>query len=147
MTARPLALRRRTFEDMGVVSEMNITPLIDVLLVLLVMMILTIPIMNHKIPVDLPQPGKGNPMKTIVHRVDLSAAGTLAYDGVPITDAALPARLAGFMKEDNAQLQIAADAHARYERFDQTLATIRRAGVTRLGFVGNDRFAKFGDLR
>lgn len=147
MTARSTTFRRNTFEDTGVVSEMNITPLIDVLLVLLVMMILTIPIMTHKVPVVLPQPGKGNPLQTVIHRVDLSAAGGLAYDGVAIPDAALPARLAGFMAEDNAQLQISADAHARYERFDQTLATIRRAGVTRLGFVGNDRFAKFGDLR
>ncbi len=146
MTARSMTFRR-TFEDTGLVTEMNITPLIDVLLVLLVMMILTVPVMNHKIPVELPQPGKGDPLQTIIHRVDLSAAGTLAYDGVPIADAALPARLTGFMKEDNAQLQIAADAHARYERFDQTLGVIRRAGVTRLGFIGNDRFAKFGDLR
>ena len=57
-----------------------------------------------------------------------------------VSDAALPARLAAYLTEDNAVLHIRADAQTRYERFDQTLATIRRAGVTRLGFVGNERF-------
>lgn len=47
------------------------------------------------------------------------------------------------LRDPAADLQIAAAAEARYERFDQTLATIKRAGVTKLGFVGNERFAAF----
>ena len=121
---------------------MNLTPLIDVLLVLLVMMILTIPVMTHKLPIDLPQPGPTDAAHS-VHRVDLGADGRLAWDGVPITDVALPTKLAAFLREPAADLQIAANAEARYERFDQTLATIKKAGVTRLGFVGNEKFARF----
>ncbi|BCA58694.1 hypothetical protein HMP06_1463 [Sphingomonas sp. HMP6] len=119
------------------------TPLIDVLLVLIVMMILTVPIMTHKVPIDLPQAGPTNPGPHTVHRLDLAADGRLAWDGVAIADGALPARLAALKNEVDADLHIAANADARYERFDQTLATIKLAGITRLGFVGNERFARF----
>jgi biopolymer transport protein ExbD len=145
MAARAIKYGPARSENTEPFSDLNITPLIDVLLVLLVMMILTIPIMTHKVPVDI-QPGESDPSTATVHRIDLNANGSLTWDNAPITDTALPARLAGFMKEDNAQLQIRAAATVRYERFDQTLATIKRAGVTRLGFVGNERYAKFGDL-
>ena len=125
-------------------AAMNMTPLIDVLLVLLVMMILSIPIMTHKVPIDLSPPGPTvDPVKHTQHRIDLGADGRLAWDGVALSDAALPAKLAAMQREPAADLQIAANAAARYERFDQTLATIKRAGITRLGFVGNERFAQF----
>ncbi|MEG3088067.1 ExbD/TolR family protein [Sphingomonas sp. PB4P5] len=140
MTARSTSYRPA--QDEPLFTAMNITPLIDVLLVLLVMMILTIPIMTHKIPVDLPQ-GPAERTPATIHRVALTAAGGLVWDGAPIAQAALPARLARFLKEDNAQLHIQAEPQARYERFAQTLATIRGAGVTRLGFIGNERFADF----
>ena len=139
MRARPLT-PAFTDQPMG---AMNMTPLIDVLLVLLVMMILTIPIMTHKVPIDLPPPGPVVPTAHTTHRVDLGADGRLAWDGVAIADAALPARLAAMQREPAADLQIAANAEARYERFDQTLATIKKAGITRLGFVGNERFQHF----
>lgn len=125
------------------IATMNMTPLIDVLLVLLVMMILTVPIVTNTVPVDLPQPGPPPPGPHKIHRIDLAASGALRFDGVPIGDAALPARLAALRRDPAADLQIAAAAEARYERFDQTLAAIKRAGITRLGFVGNDRFAQF----
>lgn len=141
-------MRARTFAPTYVqpaqpMMSLNMTPLIDVLLVLIVMMILTVPIVTHKVPLDLPHPGPDNPGPPTVHRLDLAADGRLAWDGVAIADAALPARLAALKDEPDADLQIAANAEARYERFDQTLATIKRAGITRLGFVGNDRFARF----
>ena len=146
MTARATTFRPRQFrpaQDESLFTAMNITPLIDVLLVLLVMMILTIPIVTHEIPVDLPQPGPSGRNSATIHRIELTAAGALVWDGAAIAEAALPARLAGFMKEDDAQLQIQAAPQARYARFAQTLAVIRGAGVTRLGFVGNERFADF----
>lgn len=141
-------MRARTFTPAYVDSHqpmaaMNMTPLIDVLLVLLIMMILTVPIVTHKVPIDLPQPRPTVPSVHPIHRIDLGSDGRLAWDGVAIGDAALPAKLATFLREPDADLQIAADAAARYERFDQVLATIKRAGVTRLGFVGNERFARF----
>ena len=125
------------------IMTMNLTPLIDVLLVLLVMMILTVPIVTNTVPLDLPPPGPAPTQPHVVHRVDLGADGRLAWDGVAIADAALPAKLTAMKQGPAADLQIAANAEARYERFDQTLATIKRAGITRLGFIGNERFARF----
>ena len=118
-------------------AEMNTTPLIDVMLVLLVMVIITIPIMNHEVPVDLPGPVPGPIELRVTHRLEIAAGGGVSLDGVAIADAALPARLAALHADPNAELTVRTDEGARYNRFAQTLATIRRAGITRLGFVGH----------
>ena len=132
---------RAQFQPM---SALNITPLIDVLLVLLVMLILTIPMATQKVSIDLPtrgEPGPTPPEKR--HRLDITARGSLALDGATVTEASLPARLAPVVADRQALLTINADAASRYETFDRVLATIKRAGVTRLGFTGNERFAEF----
>jgi len=101
------------------ISELNTTPLIDVMLVLLVMMILTVPIMNHKVPLDLPQgTGSGHPA---VHRLALAA----------------------LRADRDQQLHLSAEATTPYDAFDRTLALVKRAGITKLGLVGNERFAAF----
>ncbi len=127
----------------------NTTPLIDLMLVLLVMLMLSIPVSTHKMPIDVPPPGPTPPgPRPPVHRLDIDAAGRLAWDGRGIADAELGARLAG-MAADPAQpvLHFAADGETRYERVDETLALVLRAGVTRLGFVGNDEFHRTLDRR
>jgi biopolymer transport protein ExbD len=119
----------------------NTTPLIDLMLVLLVMFIISIPVATHEVPMDLPG-GVPPPTRPAAHRLDLDSAGRLFWDGQPIADAALAPRLARMAADPAApELHIAADAETRYERVDETLAAVRRAGVTRLGFVGNERFA------
>jgi len=143
MIARAIAFRQPRSPDFEPFASMNITPLIDVMLVLLVMMILSIPIMTHTVPLDLPQPG-GKPDRPVIHMIDLDAAGTLAWDGTPIDATTLQSHLAAAKSDPNVQIQIRADAAARYERFDQTLAVIERSGITRLGFIGNERFKDFG---
>ena len=120
----------------------NTTPLIDLMLVLLVMLVVSIPVANHRMPLDLPQPGPdGTPPPS--HRLDIEAAGRLAWDGRPIADAELGPRLAR-MAADPAQpvLHFAAAAETRYERVDETLALVLRARITRLGFVGNEGFLR-----
>ena len=124
------------FEDPA--PALNVTPLIDVLLVLIVMLILTIPIMTHKIPIDLPAPGRGDP-PSAVHRIAIAPSGALSWDGVPILAGQLPARLATVARDPDAALEIAADGTSRYDVFAHTLATIKAAGITRLGFVGNEQ--------
>ena len=126
--------------DSQPIAQINITPLIDVLLVLLIMMILTLPIATHKVAVDLPSgPGKAvSPDK--MHRLEIAASGALSLDGAAIAESALPDQLVATMADKDATLTIRADAAARYETFDRVLATVKRAGVTRLGFVGNDQF-------
>ena len=122
----------------------NTTPLIDLMLVLLVMFIISIPIATHKVPLELPPPIPGEPAPA--HRLDLDAAGRLYWDGRPITDAALAPLLVRLAADPAApELHIAADGETRYERVDETLAVIARAGVTRMGFVGNERFANMMD--
>ena len=124
----------------------NTTPLIDLMLVLLVMLILSIPIATHKVPLDVPIGPPGEPAP--FHRLDLDAAGRYAWDGQPITDVELAPRLRR-MATDPAQpvLHFAVDGETRYERVDQTLAVVLRAGVTRMGFVGNQDFLHALDRR
>jgi biopolymer transport protein ExbD len=124
-------------------SSLNITPLIDVMLVLLVMMILTIPAMTHKVPLELPQPGQGPTQHPVIHQLDLAANGALRLDGAALAPAALPGRLASLKADPNAELHVNTDPMTRYDRFDETLATIKRAHITRLGFVGNERYTDF----
>lgn len=142
--------RRPAFTAIGeppVMKDLNTTPLIDVMLVLLVMFILVIPIQHHKVPLDLPS-GKGDGVERPIHRLDITAAGALLWDGAAVTEASLPARFAAMVR-DPAQpvLHVAADGAVRYEIFDRTLAAAKRAGVNRLGMVGNEQFAKSLDAR
>jgi len=124
---------------------MNTTPLIDLMLVLLVMFIVSIPIATHKVPLDAPI-GLPPVDPAPAHRIDLNAAGRLSWDGRPISDAQLPSILARHAADPaEPELHIAAAAETRYERVDQLLAAILRAGITRTGFVGNDRFAQMMD--
>lgn len=123
------------------IAAINITPLIDVLLVLLIMMILTLPTMTHEIPVMLPQPGPPravDPGRT--HRLEIAASGALRLDGAAVAEAALPRHLRSIVSDADALLTLDTDAATRYRTFDRILAVIKRSGITRLGFVGNDRF-------
>ncbi|MCR5869844.1 biopolymer transporter ExbD [Sphingomonas sp. J344] len=133
----PRALAYRSRDDAEPFSALNITPLIDVMLVLLIMLIVTIPSMTHKVPVDLPQ-GETQAQPSLPNRLDIAADGSLFWDGARITDAQLPVLLKSGVGADTALL-IKTDEAARYERFDAILAVIKHAGVTKLGFVGHER--------
>jgi biopolymer transport protein ExbD len=109
------------------------------MLVLLIMFIITIPITTHKVPLDLPQ-GIPPASEPLVHRLELDAAGRISLDGASITQAQLPARLAAIAAEPTSELHLRADGATPYGRFDEVLATVKRAGVTRLGMIGNERF-------
>ncbi|HEY0043387.1 MAG TPA: biopolymer transporter ExbD [Allosphingosinicella sp.] len=124
-------------------SELNTTPLIDVMLVLLIMFILTVPIMTHSVKIDLPQGTEDWSGEPEIHRLALSRNGALTWNGEAIAERDLPARIAAFQKAapDFGQLLMSSDPEARYEDFDRVLAVIKKSGVERLGFVGNERFA------
>ena len=123
------------------ISELNTTPLIDVMLVLLIMFIITIPVTSHKVALDLPS----GPPRTVVektHLLDMDRAGRIYWDGAGISEAQLPAYLAALREAGpEAVLHFRADGQTRYEDFDRVLAAIKRARIERLGLVGNDRFA------
>lgn len=125
------------------IVAINTTPLIDMMLVLLVMVIVAIPAGTHRVPLDLPVPGPALTTPPPSHMLAIAQDGGLAWDGQPLAAAALAPRLAG-LRRDPAQpvLHLQAAGEARYERVDQVLAEIRRAGIARLGFVGNQGFAE-----
>lgn len=130
-----------------VFRDLNTTPLIDVMLVLLVMFIMVIPIQLHKVPLDLPAGGPSD-VERPIHRLDVTADNTLLWDGSPVSEASLPARLAALARDPAGPvLHVAADGAARYEIFDRTLAAVKKAGINRLGMVGNEKYVKSLDAR
>lgn len=127
--------------ERGPIADLNTTPLIDVMLVLLIMFIMTVPVMTHKIAVDLPT---GTPpersAEPVVYRLALDSDGSLSWNGVRIAEQSLPARLGAVRDDANSELHLAADGSARYEDYDRVLAHIKRARIERLGLVDNARF-------
>jgi biopolymer transport protein ExbD len=119
------------------IADLNITPLIDVMLVLLVVFLMSLPALTHEVPLDLPQPNPDPAKPLAMHRLELTRSGALRLDGAAVDDATLTARLAPIATDPQSSLVMRTDPEARYERFDQTLATVKRAGITRLGFEGN----------
>jgi biopolymer transport protein ExbD len=128
------------------IATLNTTPLIDVMLVLLIMFIVTIPLATHAVKIDLPQNGPPPQPEPKVHRIDLDAAGRVSWDGAPVGADALHRRLDAFKAGPKGDvLELRADGAARYERFDNLLAAVKRSGIERLAFVGNERFAGSAD--
>ena len=120
-----------------VMSEINMTPLVDVMLVLLIIFIITIPVMKHAVNVDLPrasnQPETAKP-ETI--RLSVAADGSYFWNENRIDDAALGPMLAqNAGKEPQPELHIRGDRDVRYERVAQAMAAAQQAGLTKIGFI------------
>ena len=125
------------------IAQINVTPLIDVLLVLLIMMIITIPMATHKVAIDLPQtPPVPQTDLPKTHNLEIAANGAISLDGAAIDEKALPDRLVAIAGENTSAVTLRADPAAHYLVFDRVLATVKRAGITRLGFAGNEQFAE-----
>jgi biopolymer transport protein ExbD len=123
------------------ISALNITPLIDVMLVLLVMLIIALPATMHEVKVDLPPPG-GTKSDPVMQKLVLRNDGITFWNGEAIGEVALGEKLRATAKADD-ELQFQTDANARYERFNQLIALVKRSGVEKVGFVGNSQFAKW----
>ena len=126
-------------------GEMNTTPLIDVMLVLLIMFIITVPIQTHKIGVDLPQGVvEAPPVDAVKNKVGVDADGVIRWNGAAVDRLTLRQYLAASLRMSvEPELQFQPNAAARYLAVDEVLADIRRSGVTKLGFVGNERYSDF----
>ena len=126
--------------------EMNTTPLIDVMLVLLIMFIITIPIQTHAVKIDLPQsaPPSDNVVDPAKNKVAIDAGGVISWNGAPIDLLTLRQYLQQSLRLPvEPELQFQPNAQTRYVVVDEVLAEIKRAGVTKLGFVGNEQYSSF----
>ena len=125
--------------------EINTTPLIDVLLVLLIMFIITIPIQTHAVKLDLAGPPEITdypPPDPIRNMVVITQAGGILWNGVPISIAGLRHNLVLTQRmEPTPELHLQPEPLARYELVDQVLAISKQAGVANMGFIGNERYA------
>jgi len=123
-------------DDGSPMIEMNVTPLIDVMLVLLVMLIMTLPPVTNSVNIDLPQASTTptNNVKVDKNKIVLTAAtNQILWNGMPIT-----------VNQLVAELQFQPEANASYDLTAQVLNIIKGSGVTKFGFVGNEQYGVFG---
>lgn len=123
--------------------EMNMTPLIDVMLVLIIMLIITIPKQNHSVnlnmPVGTPPPPTVEP---VIMTIDVDFDGTILWDGVQIADRkALEAKMASVAAmADQPEVHLRPNKLVSYKYVAGVMATAQRLGVTKIGMVGNEQF-------
>ena len=126
--------------------DINTTPLIDVMLVLLIMFIITIPVQTHAVKLDLPQPTNTPPppVQPVKNEVSVDHGGYIYWNGSPINLVVLRQYLDQTQAMDPIpELHLRPAPDARYEVVDQVLAVTKRASVSKMGFVGNEAYANF----
>ncbi len=132
-------------DEPTLMAEMNTTPLIDVMLVLLVMLIITIPLQLHTVNVDLPA-GVSPPQTVVpeVVKIDVNAASQVLWNGTLVPDrVALETQLqAASAQPVQAEIHVRPDRAASYEVVAAVLAASQRYGLVKIGIVGSEQFAK-----
>ena len=120
-----------------VMNEINMTPLVDVMLVLLIIFIITVPVMKHAVPVDLPRASNEREViKPETIRLSVTADGKYHWNETTISDEELEPRLqAEAQKDPQPDLHIRGDKDVRYERVAPAMSAAQRAGVRKIGFV------------
>jgi biopolymer transport protein ExbD len=135
--------RRRAIVDDLPVADINTTPLIDVMLVLLVMIIITIPVQLHAVNLHLPV-GDPPPLahKPEVVQIDIAAGGSLSWNGTPVADSAdLKTRLAAAAAQpEQPEMHVRPDQGAKYDAFATVMVAANQAGLTKVGVTGSEQF-------
>jgi len=130
--------------DDGAMCDINTTPLIDVMLVLLIMFIVTIPVMTHAVKLDMPRPNDAPPpeVRPEVVDIEIDFDGTIVWNGtvVPTIQA-----LEGYFRQESAkepqpELHLRPDRRARYESVAKVLAAAQRNRLQKIGFVNTAEF-------
>lgn len=131
-------------DEPEVMIDMNTTPLIDVMLVLLVMLIITIPIQLHSVDMDLPV---GTPPATLakpeIIKVDIDDKSVVYWQGLPVTGPELEANMSAVGKQPaQPEVHIRPDKNAQYAVFASVLAVSKRKGLTKMAVIGSEQFIK-----
>lgn len=124
-------------DDDAPLAEINMIPLIDVMLVLLVIFMVTAPLLTHAVKVDLPKAASA-PNQTKADNIQLAidATGQVLWNGESVDEAGLAERLAAAAAQSpQPEMHLRADRSTPYERVAQTLSAAARAGLSRIGFV------------
>ena len=134
-------------DDGEPMMEMNTTPLIDVMLVLLIMFIITIPVATHAVNIDLPAPTPPTnvpPPKHDKNKVSVTPTGQITWNNLPVDQGGLLYQLQQTIKiTPEPELQFQPDPQAPYDTTAKVLNIIKGSGVTAFGFVGNEQFISF----
>ncbi len=136
-------------DDGSPMMEMNTTPLIDVMLVLLIMFIITIPVATHSVDIDLPSPNPPDspppPVDPIKNKLVLTYDNKILWNATPINQDQLIANLnTSKAMNPEPELQFQPEPQAAYDLSAKVLQVIKVSGVTKFGFVGNEQFSEFG---
>ena len=125
--------------------DINTTPLIDVMLVLLIMFIITIPIQTHAVKLDLPQDQPNQtppPIDPVKNKIVVTGSGQVLWNGAPVPLTTLRQYLdITTTMTPTPELHLQPEPNARYELVDEVLAVTKRANITAMGFVGNEAYA------
>lgn len=131
-------------DEGGVMVEMNTTPLIDVMLVLLIMFIMSLPVQTHAVKLDMPRPNQNTnpPAPPVVHTVEVDFDGTIIWDGNVTQNLAQVTRYLASVSASQPQPEVHLRPHrlAKYDTVAKILAIAQRLGVKKIGFVGNEQF-------
>jgi biopolymer transport protein ExbD len=130
-------------DNSDVMVDINTTPLIDVMLVLLIMFIITIPIQTHAVKLNMPiGPSSVPPAPPVIIRIDVDFDGQIGWNGEIVPDrATLEAKLFAVAQEpDQPEVHLRPNKLVQYETVAMIMASAQRLGVTKIGLVGNEQF-------
>jgi biopolymer transport protein ExbD len=138
-----MAMQVGTGGEDGVMIDINTTPLIDVMLVLIIMLIITIPIQTHAVKLNMPVgPSAPPPKPPEIIRIDVDFDGTIGWNGLIVADRSeLEARLAQVAAmPEQAEVHLRPNKLVKYKSVAMVMASAQRLGVTKIGLVGNEQF-------
>ena len=136
-------------DDGQPMMEMNTTPLIDVMLVLLIMLMITIPPVSHAVNIDLPVqpefPVDPPDVDPVINKIIILPDSTIQWNGTPVTLQQMEQYLVRTRSmKPEPELQFQPAPTAPYDTVDKALVSVKRSGVTKFGFVGNEQYRVFG---
>ena len=137
-----MAMQVGSSDEGDMMLDINTTPLIDVMLVLLIMFIITIPIQTHAVKMNMPiAKGAPPPKPPEIVRIDVDFDGTIGWNGVIVTEEELKNRLAlAAAQPDQPEVHLRPNKLVSYKVVAMVMANAQRLGVTKIGLVGNEQF-------